>query len=86
MPRASVVFAQCDSLEYFLVREWQDRGVLHLKLLVRIARHEAPDADDPFRADGDGDGARTSWYLSKALNYVMKDVTRHGMGGRNQAW
>lgn len=101
-----------DSLEYFLVREWQDRGVLHLHLLVRIARHEAPDADvlrddartavaaskidgsivewgeqarcDPFRADGDG--ARTIWYLSKALNYVMKDVARHGIGGRNQVW
>jgi hypothetical protein len=101
-----------DSLEYFLVREWQDRGVLHLHLLIRIARPEAPDADvlrddartavavskidgsivewgaqarcDRFRADGDG--ARTIWYLSKALNYVMKDVARHGMGGRNRAW
>lgn len=101
-----------DSLEYFLVREWQDRGVLHLHLLVRIAGHEAPDAAalrddarsavaaskidgsivewgeqarcDAFRADGDG--ARTIWYLSKALNYVLKDVARHGMGGGNQAW
>jgi hypothetical protein len=101
-----------DSLEYFVVREWQERGVLHLHLLVRIARHEAPDAAvlredartavaaskidgsivewgdqarcDPFRADGDG--ARTIWYLSKALNYVMKDTAREGMGGRNQAW
>jgi hypothetical protein len=33
-----------DSLEYFQVREWQDRGVLHLHLLVRIARFEAPDS------------------------------------------
>lgn len=101
-----------DSLEYFLVREWQDRGVLHLHLLVRIARVEAPDAAqlredarsavafsqidgsqvawgaqarcDPFRADGDG--ARTIWYLSKALNYMMKDTALHGMGGRNHAW
>lgn len=27
---------------------------------------------DAFRADGDG--AKTIWYLSKALNYVLKDV------------
>jgi len=89
-----------DSLEYFIVREWQDRGVLHVHVLVRIARLEAPHADvlreaartatavsridgtlvewgtqarcDAFRADGDG--AKTIWYLSKALNYVLKDV------------
>ena len=91
-----------DSVEYFIVREWQDRGVLHVHVLVRIARTEAPSADalrdaartavaaskidgalvewgtqarsDAFRADGDG--ARTIWYLSKALNYVMKDVVQ----------
>lgn len=39
---------------------------------------------DAFRADGSG--AKTIWYLSKALNYVMKDTAREGMGGRNQAW
>lgn len=90
-----------DSLEYFIVREWQDRGVLHLHALVRIARVEAPSPEalreaartatalsrvdegvmvewgaqakcDAFRADGDG--AKTIWYLSKALNYVLKDV------------
>lgn len=89
-----------DSLEYFIVREWQDRGVLHVHAIVRIARFEAPppaqllDAArtatavsrvdgsivewgtqakcDAFRADGDG--AKTIWYLSKALNYVLKDV------------
>lgn len=89
-----------DSLEYFIVREWQDRGVLHVHAIVRIARFEAPSADqlrgaarsatavsrvdgsivewgaqakcDAFRADGDG--AKTIWYLSKALNYVLKDV------------
>lgn len=89
-----------DSLEYFIVREWQDRGVLHVHALVRIARVEAPAPDvlrdaarsavavskvdgsfvewgeqarcDAFRADGDG--AKTIWYLSKALNYVLKDV------------
>ncbi|MRH28151.1 hypothetical protein GH740_02335 [Microbacterium sp. SYP-A9085] len=89
-----------DSLEYFIVREWQDRGVLHVHALVRVARLEAPSADalrvaaqsatavsringtvvewgaqakcDAFRADGDG--AKTIWYLSKALNYVLKDV------------
>lgn len=89
-----------DSLEYFIVREWQDRGVLHVHVLLRVARSEAPTADalrtaaqtatavsridgavvewgaqarcDVFRADGDG--AKTIWYLSKALNYVLKDV------------
>ena len=91
-----------DSMEYFIVREWQDRGVLHVHVLVRIARTEAPSAEalreaartavaaskvdgglvewgtqarcDAFRADGAG--ARTIWYLSKALNYVMKDVVK----------
>ena len=90
-----------DSLEYFIVREWQDRGVLHVHAIIRIARFEAPLAGvlrdaarsatavsrvdtgvvvewgeqarcDAFRADGDG--AKTIWYLSKALNYVLKDV------------
>jgi hypothetical protein len=100
--------------EFFLVREWQDRGVLHLHVLVRVAREEAPDARslrDAARSaeaaspvDGsivvwgeqadakvlraDGDAARTIWYLSKALNYVMKDTARAGMDGRgsNFAW
>ena len=91
-----------DSAEYFIVREWQDRGVLHVHVLVRISRAESPSAEalrdaartavaaskvdgalvewgtqarcDAFRADGDG--ARTIWYLSKALNYVMKDVVQ----------
>jgi hypothetical protein len=96
------------------VREWQDRGVLHLHVLVRIERVEAPSAG-PLReaartavavskVDGsfvewgeqvdavvfraDGDGAKTIWYLSKALNYVMKDTARAAMGGRgsNFAW
>lgn len=89
-----------DSLEYFIVREWQDRGVLHVHAIVRVTRLEAPAADalrqaartatavsrvdgtivgwgaqakcDAFRADGDG--TKTTWYLSKALNYVLKDV------------
>lgn len=89
-----------DSLEYFIVREWQDRGVLHVHALVRIARLEAPRQESlreaartatavskvdgtvvewgeqadckAFRADGDG--AKTIWYLSKALSYVLKDV------------
>lgn len=90
-----------DSLEYFIVREWQDRGVLHVHAIIRIARTEAPSpvvlrdaaqtatavsrvdagvlvewgaqADcKAFRADGDG--AKTIWYLSKALSYVLKDV------------
>jgi hypothetical protein len=88
------------SLEYFIVREWQDRGVLHVHAVVRIARAEAP-APEVLRADArsavafspvdgsevgwgaqaqcdafraDGDGAKTIWYLSKALNYVLKDV------------
>lgn len=93
-----------DSLEYFIVREWQDRGVLHVHVLVRIERLEAPSAEalrgaarsatafskidgsfvewgaqakcDSFSADGGG--AKTNWYLSKALNYVMKDVAVQG--------
>jgi hypothetical protein len=101
-----------DSAEYFIVREWQDRGVLHVHVLVRIKRTEAPAAEtlrdsartavaaskvdgslvewgaqarcDAFRADGDG--AKTIWYLSKALNYVMKDVVAHGGETHPQVW
>ncbi|MFC0680530.1 replication initiator [Lysobacter korlensis] len=103
-----------ESVEFFLVREWQDRGVLHLHVLVRIDRSEAPDprvlcqaartAEAVSRVDGgvvgwgpqadakafraDGGGAKTIWYLSKALNYVMKDTAWAAMGGRgsNLAW
>jgi len=91
-----------DSLEYFVVREWQERGILHVHAILRIARGEAPDAAalgeaartataaskisgvvvawgeqsrcDAFTADGNG--AKTIWYLSKALNYVMKDPAK----------
>lgn len=101
-----------DSTEYFIVREWQDRGVLHVHVLVRIDRAEAPSADvlrdaarsavgvskvdgalvewgaqakcDAFRADGDG--AKTIWYLSKALNYVMKDVVHQGENVHPRVW
>jgi len=101
-----------DSLEYFIVREWQDRGVLHVHALVRVALSEAPSASelgmaarsaealskideslvgwgaqfqcDAFKADGNG--ARTIWYLSKALNYVMKDIASDGVGGLDQTW
>lgn len=101
-----------DSTEFFIVREWQERGVLHVHVLLRISRAESPGAAilgeaartavaaskvdgtvigwgdqsqcDAFRADGDG--ARTIWYLSKALNYVMKDTARGGLGGHNRAW
>lgn len=31
-----------DSLEFFAVREWQDRGVLHLHVILRIQLTEAP--------------------------------------------
>jgi hypothetical protein len=101
-----------DSAEYFVVREWQARGVLHVHALVRIARVESPTADELGEAartavaasnvDGtvvgwgseskcdafsaDGNGAKTIWYLSKALNYVMKDTAREGLGGRTAAW
>jgi hypothetical protein len=101
-----------DSLEYFIVREWQERGVLHVHAIVRVSITEAPtalelgeaarSAEAASRVDGsvigwgvqfqcdafraDGGGAKTIWYLSKALNYVMKDTAREGMGGRNQAW
>lgn len=101
-----------DSTEYFIVREWQDRGVLHVHVLVRIERAEAPPAEalrdaarsavafskidgtlvewgaqakcDAFRADGDG--AKTIWYLSKALNYVMKDVVHQGDTVHPRVW
>jgi hypothetical protein len=94
------------------VREWQERGVLHVHVLLRISRTESPQAAvlgeaarpavaaskvdgtvvgwgdqgrcDAFKADGDG--ARTIWYLSKALNYVMKDSARAEPGGLNRAW
>lgn len=103
-----------DSVEFFLVREWQDRGVLHLHVIVRIDRVESPDAvelreaartaEAASKVDGsvvgwgdqadaaafraDGDGAKTIWYLSKALNYVMKDTALAAMGGvgSNLAW
>lgn len=100
------------SVEFFVVREWQDRGALHLHALVRIARSEAPapsllgeasrtatafsKVDGAFVAWGaqgdcqvfraDGDGAKTIWYLSKALNYVLKDTARASTGGRSGAW
>jgi hypothetical protein len=99
------------SVEYGIVREWQDRGALHLHLVVRIALDEAPESSalaaaaqsavafsnvdgcevgwgeqvrcDQFRADGNA--ARAIWYLSKALNYVLKDVAREA-GPRSGAW
>ncbi len=101
-----------DSVEFFIVREWQERGVLHVHALLRISRTESPSSGalgeaartasaaskidgsiigwgeqskcDAFRADGDG--AKTIWYLSKALNYVMKDTARAQLGGRNHSW
>ncbi|MEL0627964.1 hypothetical protein V6245_13530, partial [Salinibacterium amurskyense] len=39
---------------------------------------------DAFRADGDG--AKTIWYLSKALNYVMKDVVHQGETVHPRVW
>jgi hypothetical protein len=97
-----------DSSEFFVVREWQDRGVLHLHVLVRIARGEPSTREALEDAAGsatavslvDGtvvawgaqvdvkrfrvgrDGARTIWYLSKALNYVMKDAAREALSGQ----
>ena len=99
------------SVEFFVVREWQDRGALHLHTLVRIAREEAPrpallgesartatafsKVDGAFVSWGeqgdcqafraDGDGAKTIWYLSKALNYVLKDAVR-ASGGGSRSW
>lgn len=100
------------SLEYFIVREVQARGVLHTHVIVRIARAEVPTADavrdaarsaiaisrvdgvvlewgaqadcQPFRAEGDG--AKTIWYLSKALNYVLKDVVLNAGEDSPAAW
>lgn len=101
-----------DSLEFFVVREWQDRGVLHLHVIIRILRLEAPvpielrDAArtatavskvdgtivewgtqakcDAFKADGDG--AKTIWYLSKALKYVLKDVVLASGDDSPESW
>jgi len=96
------------SVEFFIVREWQDRGALHFHVIVRIARAEPSARDDIGRAAGEavahskvdgavvgwgdqvdvkqfpvgGDGARTIWYLSKALNYVMKDAAREALSGQ----
>lgn len=39
---------------------------------------------DAFRADGDG--AKTIWYLSKALNYVLKDVVLDAGDDSPEAW
>lgn len=97
------------SVEFFIVREWQARGTLHVHVLVRIARAEAPapavlgdaarSAEAASKVDcsivgwgeqsdckafrADGAGAKTIWYLSKALNYVLKDTTSGGAPG---AW
>ncbi|WP_166868557.1 replication initiator [Salinibacterium sp. ZJ70] len=101
-----------ESVEFFVVREWQERGALHLHAIVRIDRLGAPDARvladaartatafsrvdgglvewgsqvrcDAFRADGDG--AKTIWYLSKALNYVLKDTAGDADGKRARSW
>lgn len=101
-----------DSLEYFIVREWQERGVLHVHVLLRVDLAEAPPSAvlgqaartataaskvsgevvgwgeqsdcKAFRADGDG--AKTIWYLSKALNYVMKDTAKAAPEGDTRAW
>ncbi len=102
-----------DSLEYFIVREWQDRGVLHVHAIIRVARFEAPSPDvlrdaartatavsrvdagvlvewgDQARCDAfrtDGDGAKTIWYLSKALNYVLKDVATASENAPVDVW
>lgn len=101
-----------ESVEFFIVREWQDRGALHVHALVRIARPEAPapgvlseaarTATAFSKVDGalvgwgeqgdcqvfraDGEGARTIWYLSKALNYVLKDAAREPVNGRSRSW
>lgn len=99
------------SVEFFIVREWQDRGTLHVHVLVRIARFEAPapemlgaaarSAEAVSKVDGgfvgwgdqgdcqafraDGKGAKAIWYLSKALNYVLKDTASEG-GGALRSW
>ena len=69
-----------DSTEFFIVREWQERGVLHVHVLLRISRAESPDAAVL------GEAARTAVAASKALNYVMKDTARAELGGHNRAW
>lgn len=98
------------SVEFFIVREVQARGVLHTHVLVRIARVEAPTAAVLRAAarsavgfskiDGSllewgriadcqqfktGNAAKTVWYLSKALNYVLKDIVIES-GEAGAAW
>lgn len=98
------------SVEFFVVREWQDRGVLHVHALLRVARGCAPEpavlrdaaqsAIAVSKVDGtqicwgaqakcdafvaSADGAKTIWYLSKAVNYVLKDVLQDAGRGRQE--
>jgi hypothetical protein len=76
-----------DSLEYFVVREWQDRGVLHVHALVRIARIEAPSQDAlakllgrrrPFRASM---GAPSNGALSLTARDSGRTVTAQRRSG-----
>ena len=101
-----------DSVEFFIVREWQDRGVLHTHVLMRIEAGCAPSpcelgavarsavATSPVdgyvvgwgeqvRCDAfppDSSGAKAVWYLSKALNYVLKDVGSGSQGVEGAVW
>jgi len=60
-----------DSVEYFIVREWQDRGVLHVHALVRIARLEAPsDVARTTVAVSRVDGSMVKWGPSGGLQSV----------------
>jgi hypothetical protein len=81
------------------VREWQERGLLHFHMLLRVDAPERPSefevehvartvtarTDDgdvlrfgaQVRAEfmrADGNLARTVWYLTKAVAYLVKDV------------
>ena len=59
-----------DSLEYFIVRQWQDRGVLRVHAIIQVACYEAP-SPDQLR-----DAARSA----TAVSLVDAGVAWRGVG------
>ncbi|NYD70165.1 replication initiator [Herbiconiux flava] len=76
-----------DSLEYFVVREWQARGVLHVHALVRIARSECPSEAELLTsarsatATSAVDGVIVQWGAQAAC-----DTFRVGAAGAKAIW
>lgn len=61
-----------DSTGFFVARDWQDRGVLLVHALLRIARSESPDALTL------GDAARSAVVASNVDGTIVGWVTRAG--------